>query len=403
MVVALKIFEQQIIDRDTSAVRKEIDTYIHASNLIKKHENDVSIIFHGLTPYDIMKKLKKDEYRDWFKKLDREVPALPYFLNEASNSLLFFLMGNIPYDEKESSVEFSPIEASRFFREKVIQMKNLCLPHNINPQPGITRVSEIIAGKKSRNKNEEGQERNSGLDYTGTGQKSGDSSSESKKGAIKDFLDKLGSIAFLNSDRTVKLTLVLNDIPEKISFAGNFLVKDPKFPQQFFLTLLKTGKDVTEIKSHILANFSDVESSVMHNNGVSIQVVTKSDDGTYQMLFESENLFQVTITESLENDLAETACPERDDINIEKSVDKAIVSEGEAVKDKNSEKIEQPLEKTEPFEAIEKSESLEILRLQQQNSELKNKVEKLEKLIEVYEEEINKKRSVKGFFGKFFS
>jgi len=403
MVVALKIFEQQIIDRDTSAVRKEIDTYIHSSNLIKKHENDVSIIFHGLTPYDIMKKLKKDEYRDWFKKLDREVPALPYFLNEASNSLLFFLMGNIPYDEKESSVEFSPIEASRFFREKVIQMKNLCLPHNINPQPGITRVSEIIAGKKSRNKNEEGQERNSGLDYTGTGQKSGDSSSESKKGAIKDFLDKLGSIAFLNSDRTVKLTLVLNDIPEKISFAGNFLVKDPKFPQQFFLTLLKTGKDVTEIKSHILANFSDVESSVMHNNGVSIQVVTKSDDGTYQMLFESENLFQVTITESLENDLAETACPERDDINIEKSVDKAIVSEGEAVKDKNSEKIEQPLEKTEPFEAIEKSESLEILRIQQQNSELKNKVEKLEKLIEVYEEEINKKRSVKGFFGKFFS
>jgi len=48
-------------------------------------------------------------------------------------------------------------------------------------------------------------------------------------------------------------------------------------------------------------------------------------------------------------------------------------------------------------------EETEIIRLKKENEALLVKVEKLEKLIEVYEEEINKKRSIKGFFGKFFS
>lgn len=400
MVLNIKISEDQILGQDTSVIRKELDGVVQSSLLIKKHENNISIIFQGLTPFDILNKLKHDEYKMWFKKLDAEIPGLPYFLNEESNSLLFFLMGNISYEKKEASVQFDKIEASRFFKEKVIQMRNLCLPHNINPQTGMIRISNILSGEKEKNGN---KTEISGVQTTGSSdQKSGDQvESEKKKGAIKDFLDSYGSIAFLNNDRTVKLTLVLNEIPSKISFVRNFLVKDPSFPQQVFLTVLQTDTGISEIKSLILANTADVEASIEHNKGVYVQVVTKSDDGTYQMLFESSNVFAITVTTSLLEDLKKI------------ELDSGMSFKNEEILPKKN----QPLNKTDntsPDEEVsaesqsaEKDElyslNSDIILLRKKNEALVEKVTTLEKLIEVYEEEINKKRSIGGFFRKFFS
>ncbi|HPA57808.1 MAG TPA: hypothetical protein PLX56_01740 [bacterium] len=389
MVLNIKIFEEQIIQGDTSHIRKEMDALLQSSAMIKKHEDDIFLNFQGLTPYDIFRKLKNEQYRTWFKKLDTEIPGLPFFLNESSNSLLFFLMGNISFDEKNSSVLFDKMEASRFFKEKIIQMRNLCVPHNINPQTGITKLSKVLSGETKNSDSGQNSDRPS---ENSNGRST---ENEKKKGAIKDFLDRYGSIAFLNSDRTVKLTIVINEIPSRISFIRNFLVKDPALPQQFFLTVLKTDSGISEIKSLLLASINDIESSIQHHKGVFIQVVTKSEDGSYQMLLESETIFPITVTTDLKNDIAA----------IESEVS---VSFGTEI---SKTEVPEPVEKTtvpaEQKTMIEKDaepvEETEIIRLKKENEALLVKVEKLEKLIEVYEEEINKKRSIKGFFGKFFS
>jgi hypothetical protein len=388
MTLNIKIFEEHILQGDTSHIRKEMDTLLQSSIMIKKHEDDISLNFQGLTPYDIVKKLKNEKYRTWFRKIDAEIPGLPYFLNESSNSLLFFLMGNISFEEKNSSVLFDKIEASRFFKEKMIQMRNLCVPHNINPQTGITKLSKVLSGEA----------KNSGSDpVVGTTSENIGKSTENekKKGAIKDFLDRYGSIAFLNSDRTVKLTIVINEIPSRISFIRNFLVKDPALPQQFFLTVLKTDSGISEIKSLLLASLNDIESSIEHHKGLFIQVVTKSEDGSYQMLLESDTIFPITVTSDLKKDI--TAIENETSDSFRTEIPKTEVPEPV---EKTSAPVEQ---KTIIDKNPEHVEEAELIRLKKENEALLIKVEKLENLIEVYEEEINKKRSIKGFFGKFFS
>ena len=280
-------------------------------------------------------------------------------------------MGNVVYEEKDSSVQFDKIEASRFFREKMIQMRNLCLPHNINPQPSITRIAGIISGdrEKAENHSVEGSVRNQNEKTQNS------SENEKKKGAIKDFLDKYGSIAFLNNDRTVKLTLVINEIPSRISFIKNFLVKDPSLPQQFFLTVLKTDTGISEIKSLILASITDVESSIEHNKGVYIQVVTKSDDSSYQMLFESGSIFAITVTNSLKEDI------EKIEIDAGTSFS---TEEIQPVETKNPEKTEELSQNDEPEKQQEPySLSSAVITLRKENEALHAKVAKLEKLIEI--------------------
>lgn len=382
MGINVNVTEQQIVQGDTAGVRKEFENLIQSSVLIKKFENDVSINFFGTTPFDMIKKLKSERYRAWFEKLDKEIPAAPYFLSQKSNTLLYFLMGNISFEEKENAVYFNEVGAQRFFKEKVAQIKNICLPNNINPQSGINRLSSILSGEK--------ESLSPCDDEAGLQEKE----KTKKSVAIKDYLDKYGSIAFMNKDRAVKLTVVVHDIPGKISFSRNCLVKDPKCPQPFFLTVMKIDSQVNEIRSIIFPSISDVEESIKRVGGVYIQVVTKAEDSSYQSLFESDSFFPVETVFSVEEQPVET------------------ISEPVEKKEQPVETIEKTPQETEKHNYCEKEEELpddkyesddELSRLKTENEDLRRKITKLEKLVEDYEEEVHKKQSIKGFFGKFFN
>ncbi|HNW81666.1 MAG TPA: hypothetical protein PKG52_02130 [bacterium] len=392
MGINVNVTEQQILQGDTTIVRKEFENLVQTSLLIKKFENDVSINFFGSTPLDMIKKLKTEKYRNWFEKLDREVPGAPYFLSQKSNTLLYFLMGNIQFEEKENAIYFDELGAQRFFKEKVSQIKNLCLPNNINPQSGINRLSGLLSGEKDSLSSTvaEGSEKDA---------------EKAKKGvAIKDLLDKYGSIAFMNRDRAVKLTVVVKDIPEKISFSRNCLVKDPKNPQPFFLTIMKTDSAVNEIRSIIVPNISDVEDSLKRLGGVYIQVVTKAEDLSYQSLFESDTIFPVDIVFSIAEVISEhTEIPVAQ--TVESVVNDSQRTEPEIKKSVREEKPEIVPEKKEDVEEklSEYDEKDEILRLKAENIRLFKQIEQLQKLVEDYEEEVHKKQSIKGFFGKFFN
>ncbi len=385
MGINVNVTEQQVLQGDTSIVRKEFEDLVQSSFLIKKFENDVAINFPEIPPLDMIKKLKTEKYRSWFEKLDREVPGVPYFLSQKSNTLLYYLMGNIPFEEKDNSIYFNELSAQRFFREKVVQIKNICLPNNINPQNGIHRLSGLLSG-----------ERESLSQSSAPRDEIKQESEKVKKGvAIKDLLDKYGSIAFMNRDRALKLTLVITGIPEKISFVRNSLVKDPRNPQPFFLTSMKTDSSLNEIRSVIFPSISDVEEAIGKFGGVYVQVVTKAEDSSYQSLFESENIFPVeTVLEFNAAEEKSAVSPAEEPVPVPVSV------KGTAVKDITEK--EPASEHTGNIEEKRSDESEEILRLRAENTKLIKKVEQLQKLIETYEEEVHKKQSIKGFFRKFF-
>lgn len=367
MGININVTEQQILQGDTMSVRKELENLIQASTLIKKFENDVSIIFFNTTPLDMIKKLKTEDFRVWFRKLDKEVPGAPYFFNHQSNTLLYFLMGNIAFEEKDNSIHFNELDAQRFFKEKVAQIKNICLPNNINPQSGIIRLSSLLSGEKENKSSSENAVKAV--------------ESEKKGVAIKDYLDKYGSIAFMNKDRAVKLTLVLKEIPQRISFSKNFLVKDSSHPQPFFLTVMKTDSEINEIRSIIFPSISDVEDSLKRLGGVYIQVVTKAEDLSYQSLFESDTIFPVETVLSIKDEIQEKESPQ-------------IIEQSEIIEEKQAEAVKE--------KSGTNSDQDELSRLKSENEELRNKLVKLEKLMEIYEDEVHRKQSVTGFFRKFF-
>jgi hypothetical protein len=389
MGLNIRVSEGQILEGNTSEIRKEIENIRQSSSLIKKYEAGVSLIFLENTPFDMVKKIKQESFHNWFKKLNREIPGLPYFLNTENNSLLFFIMGNVSYYEDEAEVKFDKMESSRFLKEKVAQIRNICLAHNINPQPGINRISKIIAGTSGHHEKQTPEPEKNNMEKTADENKA--EKSEKKGASIKNFLDKYNSIAFINSNRIVKLAIVVEEIPKNISFKKNLLVKDPSFPQPFFITEIQTNTGMQEIRSVIIPTLSDIESSISHNNGVYIQVLIKAEDGSYQRLFESDSPFAVETVTSFRLNEKE---PEKSENTVKKPAEGIASTPGE-------EKAEIPVEPVETKR--EENPYLEISKLRKEREGLLEQVRKLQNLVDVYEEEINKKRSIKGFFGKFFN
>ncbi len=408
MTMNIKIHEYNILQGDTSPVRKDLEFLSENTTLIKKYQNSICLTFMNFTLFDIVRKLRTEEYRNWFKKLDRDIPGLPLFLSDENNSLLIFLMGNIAFTEKEGGIRFDNIEANRFFKEKQAQIRNLCLSNNVNPESALNRISAILSGRSEKENSGENSSENktdipkettqsfSAENENGMGGETKESQTEQKeekpkKSPVKDLLDKYGSIAYLTNDRAVKITIALNDLPDRLAFSQNFLVKDSCFPQSFFSSVLSTEKGNMEVRSIIIPDMRDVESSIEIKKGVQIQVVYKVEDGSYQKIFESDKIFPVKTTASLDNDLKELL-----------SVTETVSEETVPDKKPDIEQEEPEQDKTIPAEPAEHIEPVsDIERLTEENNMLKEKISKLEKLLEVYEDEIHKKRSVKGFFKKF--
>jgi hypothetical protein len=387
MILNIKIVEENVLQGDISPVRKELEMLTENAAMIKKYQNNIGITFMNLTLFDVVRKLKTEPYRNWFKRVDRDIPGIPLFLSESNNSLLIYLMGNIAFDEKDGGIIFDKIEASRFFKEKQAQIRNLCLSNNINPESALNRISDILSGRKEESRKKEESDdkpasQNEAVSKNGeTEENNSDTTIENsetnkpKKSPVKDLLDKYGAVAYMTNDRAVKLTIALSDLPGQLSFSGNYLVKDPEFPQSFFSSVLSTEKGDLEIRSLIIPDMKDVENSINQKNGIQIQVVYRIEDGSYQKIFESDKIFPVKTVLSLKNELKNIS-PVKNE-----TVEKAEV---EHISENDGEK------------------NGDIDRILEENELLKEKVLKLEKLIEVYEDEIHRKRSMKGFFKKFF-
>jgi len=200
MAINLTISHKDIKSSNIDTVLMNLETIIEDSEMVRKYENSIVLNFVDIEFLDLVKKLGEAEFKNWFSLLDREMPALPYFLSEKGSSLLIYLMGALKFNEKGSNIFFEPVDANRFFREKIREIRNLCLSNNIDPQGSISRLARLINDPYDEKEPEPEPDTKKEMEAA---EENDDKDSSAKGSELSLFLEKYGSIAVLTSSKAV--------------------------------------------------------------------------------------------------------------------------------------------------------------------------------------------------------
>lgn len=396
MTININIDESTVFSKDTEKIKKSLKPVMEDSELVKRYENSIAFNFstsgrNAAGFFELVNKFGKAEYKQWFRTLDKEIPALPYFLSnkEGRNTLLLYLMGVLDYRESENNIVFDSIGANRFFKEKISEIKNLCFSNNINPQNSISRLSSILCDPASEEpqakpaqdaekppvvppplpeKKEEPQET------------AAPAPANKETAALKKLLDRYGSLAVFKEGRITKIFLVFSKMPEHINFARNEIVIDRVMNTSFFRTVFDIDGSAHDIKSILLYKLGEVVESIKANNGVRIEGIIKGDDGEYQKFFELEELVKTDIVEI-------------------KNEPPKPVAEPQPAAASQITPPPLPVAKTKEPEIV-LSDSELIDKLKKENARLKEENENLHNVVDALEQALHKKSS--GFFRKFF-
>lgn len=399
-----KISKDDLLSGNISQIKKAVENFVIDRRLSLENENSLVIKFVGFTVVDLSEKLQKDEYKSWFRKLDSEFPYIPFFLDGKSKTLLFFMMGCIDYSIKNGNIVFNEAEKNRYTKEKAYKIRQFCMGHNIDPIPAVERLTLSEAPAR-------------------------------KPQSMEAYLKRFGAIAFMTKERKVQVSILIDEIPSNMKIWGAFLI-EKDCPQPFFSVFLQLNNDILEYKAVILTNLAEVDAYCRENFSVQTAIIIKTGED-YQSYPELETKIEIlTIAEldyrrveifkadiepqnSSENQAEESEMTE----NIEESEEKTEPEKTEESEIQEDETLpvateisenkpvrkEQTEEKTEEDEKIEEkipeNETAEekIARLEEEIIQLQEKIKQQKNIIDAYEEELNKKRSIKSFFDRIFS
>ena|GEM_PF-814632 len=410
MLTTIQIDENTIISGNVEKVKRTIEAIVENSEMIRRYEARVALCFgtpenkRQLGFFDLEKKLARPEYKKWFRQLDRDVPALPYFLSagEGQNSLLIYLMGVLDFTVADSRIDFETVAAGRLFQQKKTEIKNLCLSNNISPQGSLLRLSTLVCPASAQG---------SGSSAVGSGPKADgqapqpvqpatvDIAAPAKKAesaavpvpqettptpertveeekpketrTLKVLLDRYGSIAVFKENRMTKIFIVLKEIPPQIALQRNELVFDRSVNRWFFRTAFQTGAGELAVESLLLYKPGEVADSIAAHGGVLVMCVCRGEDGEYQKLFEIEDPVPTAIVEEEGGVTPPPVPPTSDD----------------------GDKHEAPADDAAAGPADPKDREIAALR---------SEIERLKGIIEAYEDTMlgkNKKSIFKKFFG----
>lgn len=343
MPLNITITKENLQNGVVENVKRQIEDLTHSPAAIRSFENSVIFNFE-MNFEDLLHSLASVEVKKWFKKLDSEVPYIPYFLSDGSDyTLTYYLMGIIDFNEKGKEVSFSPNQAKSFFKEKARDIQNLCLPNNINPQHAIDRLSSFLGGVSESDMEKR--------DVINTFvQKDKVAKIKSK---FENMLDKYGSFSSIAGENRVRLFVVFEKKSTEISFSSiSFYPDKEEIP--YFEVVFKI--DGTDIVFPVVAMYDSdtLVSSLEKWNGAFIEAFIKENE-SYSKLFVIEQPIKPNIV-----------------------FDEAVVSETEVADQKN----------------------LKIIELEKKLSVLEGEIRKKDSMIDYYETELSKKK--KGFFGKLF-
>ena len=392
----IKISSEEILSGDISQIKKVVDDFIVYRQLALENENKIVLKFVGFTSVDLSKKLMEDRYKAWFRKLDAEFPQLPFFLNSASKTLLFFMMGCVDYSINSTSIVFNEAEKIKFTKEKAYKIRHFCTGHDIDPTAAIERLtlSEVSVKKPQ---------------------------------SIETYLNKYGAVAFMTRERKVQISILIEEIPSDMKIWGAFFV-EKECPQPFFSIFLQLNDDIVEYKAVVLTNAAEIGDCCRKNPAVQTAIIIKTGEN-YQSYPELETKIEILAMSGLEKkrkeifnadikpqnntenqpanqEIPENQEPDEAPQDDDNSLDETLPLADETTDEPSAaaEKTENETQCEEVEEKIPENETPEekIARLERKIAQLQEKIRQKDNIIEAYEEEINKKRSLKGFFKGFF-
>ena len=229
-------------------------------------------------------------------------------------------------------------------------------------------------------------------------------------------MDKYSSIAALNMQSEFVVWLRLAAHPSDLKILQGHYVKD--CPQPCFSIILENAGYCLEYSVKILASGKDIESFLEKNSSIKIVVVFKENNENQSIPIETH--FTCITRQELEEERKKIKNapekPEKQPEDTEKTLPPREVAKEtpetpetieEKIEERTEEKAEAEVEKeVEEEEDAPANETPEetISRLKKENRELKAKLKQKDKLIEEYEEAINRlqQHPIASFFKKLF-
>ena len=408
----IRVTEQEILDGDISQVKTVVEKLALDSGLSAENENNIVVKFDNLRPLDLSRKLKDPSFRAWFRKLDGEIPYLPFFLSRQSATLMFFIMGNTEFSiDDQNTINFDEMSKQHYISRKKSSIKAFSLSHNIDPRAALQRLNSF-----------EPQSRKAAP----------------QKIRIEEQLNQHGSVAYMTEQREYVISILIKKIPQDIKIKGAFYT-ERNCPQPFFTVFME--EDGVKNQYTVLSQISqrETEEYLRQNPYARILIVFRNGDqltafpkitakvafATLEELEEQKKRFMeeeepVQQAEEEEKPQAEekSAIPESQEEPEENAEESAAAEESDDL-DKTlpvadveetpelPERIEverKPDPEEEPYYDVPENETVheKVIRLEKEILRLRDKVASQKKIIEDLEEEINKKRSIGSFFKGLF-
>ena len=384
----IKITKEELLSGDISSIKKVVENFAIDRTLASENENNIVINFSGFTTVDLSMKLQDEKYRTWFKKLDADFPYIPFFLNDKSKTLLFFLLGNIKYSIENNKIIFDEKSRMDYIKEKVRNIRNFCFPHNIDPKYAINRLAFSENSDEPVKKNMK----------------------------METYLEKYGSPTKMTKEREIQIMILIKEIPADMKILGVFFVEQES-SQPSFTIFLQISGNILEYKSVSFVQPSEIAEHLQSDPSVQICVIFKTNSG-YESVPEFETKVEILSAAELaarRNDILQNSDSDFDENQEENQDDYESGSKSNESEEQNIKEQETIPEESEHSDFIEEkvpeNETIDqkATRLEQENTRLKQKIRQLEEkiiqqqnIIESYEEEIKKKHSIKNFVDRFF-
>ena len=245
--IKIRVTETEICNCDISQLKDVIEKCTREDRLLVENENNIVIKFDKLSFVDTSLKMQEKEYRQWYQKLDKEFPFIPFFLNKESGTLMFFVMGNVEFSIEEQNIIFNKLSTENYITNKKSNVKIFGLAHNINVANALRRLAN----------------------FQPTPQKTVN---------LADILSKRGNAAYLSPEqRELSIAILTEEKPKDLKVLSAYYTKE-KCPQPFFSVFLENAGKIIPYTIFPLISQKEIDDYLSRKQEIKIIIATKDND-----------------------------------------------------------------------------------------------------------------------------
>lgn len=240
----IQITENDILEGDISSVAKVVDTLVQQPDQ-SKCEGAVILDFASMTFYTMAQRFRQPEYRNWFKKLDRECSNMLFYLSD--ESMLPYLMGNIDFSiDNDHKMTFNQESANTYIRGKKNSLVSFCIGNNIDPKKSTSRLMKIISTPEDASPQTQGSRADA-------------EQGNSRHSKENEFFSKFpysAKTTLKDGEMKIHLTLYLDNLPGGTSILGIYFV-NRNVPQPYFCVVCGNNDVIRSFNCVLLSAEND--------------------------------------------------------------------------------------------------------------------------------------------------